>query len=329
MLSRAIAIFWNADSRRLRLPWRIVLFAGTLAFFTLPLAAIGGTQALLLAGVGGLAARMPVVLAQGIITIVAIGTAAILFDRRPVADYGLHLDRRWCFDFGFGFGLGALLMTGIFLTAYTFGWARVTGVAVADVGGFLPSFTLVIIAFLVVGLYEELLARGYLLVNLAEGLQVGRVGSREATTLAAAGSAVVFGFVHLTNPNATLAAAAGITVAGLFLAASYVLTGELALPAGIHAAWNLFQGGVYGLPVSGIDAGVALFATRLSGPPLATGGQFGPEAGLLGVAASVVGTLVVVAYAGWEPDPRVWTPEFRWDDESGKPTVNETNGIEK
>lgn len=314
MLDRAVAVFWNADSRRLRLPWRITLFAVALVVFTLPLAAVGRVSTFLLGSIPGFAARTPAILGQGIVTVAAVGTAAVLLDRRPLADYGLRLNRAWGEEFVVGFGLGALLMTGIFLTAYAFGWARITDVVVAAGGSFFRSFALVVVAFLAVGFYEELVARGYLLVNIAEGLQVGPVGPREATALAAVVSALTFGLVHLTNPNATLASAAGITVAGLFLAAGYIFTGELALPVGVHASWNLFQGAVYDFPVSGIDIGVALVATRLSGPTLATGGRFGPEAGLLGIAASVVGTLATVAYAGTEPDPRVWTPEFRWND---------------
>ena len=62
----------------------------------------------------------------------------------------------------------------------------------------------------------------------------------------------------------------------------YVLSGELAIPIGLHITWNLFQGAVYGFPVSGFGAfGATLLSTEKGGPRLWTGGSFGPEGGLL------------------------------------------------
>src|SRR5690606_35671898 len=40
---------------------------------------------------------------------------ARVVDRRPFADYGFHLSRRWWVDFGFGLLLGAMLMALIFV----------------------------------------------------------------------------------------------------------------------------------------------------------------------------------------------------------------------
>lgn len=313
VFDRVAWTFWNAETRRLRLPWRLLLFVVGLVFAFLPFGIPGVGEAFVLTGLPVLAARAPALVAQGVVVIVVVGVAAVVLDRRYVVDYGLHLDRAWGREFAVGLALGAGLMTGIFVVAYALGWLRVTGMSLA--AGTLPTFLLVTVAFLAVGVYEELIARGYLLVNLAEGLQVGPIGPREATAIASAASAVVFGLVHLANPNASLASASGVTVAGLFLAAGYVFTGELAFPIGVHVTWNLFQGAVFGFPVSGVSVGSPLVATRLTGPAIATGGRFGPEAGLLGVGASVVGTLAVLIYAGRTPDSRVWTPALRWTDD--------------
>jgi hypothetical protein len=48
----------------------------------------------------------------------------------------------------------------------------------------------------------------------------------------------------------------------------------------MHWAWNLFEGPVYGTPVSGVDL-PHLFNADVHGPVIWTGGAFGPEAGLL------------------------------------------------
>jgi hypothetical protein len=76
----------------------------------------------------------------------------------------------------------------------------------------------------------------------------------------------------------------------MMLGTGYVLTGQLAIPIGLHVTWNLFQGNVFGFPVSGLDlTGATFIATRQAGPTLLTGGPFGPEAGLIAPAAMAVG----------------------------------------
>jgi hypothetical protein len=142
---------------------------------------------------------------------------------------------------------------------------------------------------------------------------------------------MAFGAVHLTTPTATLASGVGITVAGVTLAAGYVLTGDLAIPVGLHVTWNTFQSAVYGFPVSGIEVGVAVLAVRQRGPPLFTGGRFGPEAGLLGIAAALVGLVAIAAWVSSRdpdrgpvaPDPRVWRPDLRWRDDGDEASDGE------
>jgi hypothetical protein len=161
---------------------------------------------------------------------------------------------------------------------------------------------------------EEVVVRGYLLTNVAEALRP--FGPWGAVALAVALSSVTFGALHAANPNATAVSVAGIALAGVMLGLGYVLTGEVGLPAGLHVTWNVFLGPVYGLPVSGADFGVSLLVVRTSGPALLTGGAFGPEAGLLGAGASVLGSGVIAVYARRRYGPpdlvAIVTPDLRW-----------------
>jgi uncharacterized protein len=222
------------------------------------------------------------------------------FDRRALFGFGLHIDRRWWLDFGFGLLLGALLMAGIFLTELAAGWVTVSGAFETTREGdpFFPVILAPLVGWLLLGIYEELVFRGYQLTNMAEGLNFRRLGPRGAIVLAVVLSSSLFGAFHVWNPSASAISTVNLALwGGLLLGSSYVLSGRLALPMGLHIAWNFFEGNVFGLPVSGVETvGATFLSIEQSGPLLFTGGAFGPEAGVLTNAASVVGFLLIVLW---------------------------------
>ncbi len=288
-------LFWNAEERRLRTGWRflalmVILIAlssllGIVAYFAI------GERA---EGEASVAAGNLFTILGNLAVVGSVALAARFLDRRPLRDYGFHFSRAWWADLTFGLGLGVALMTGIFAVEWAAGWIRprltpLTPSLVGDVG-------IQIVLFLAVGLGEELLMRGYVLRNLAEGLHPPHWSARTALLLAWVGSSVLFGLAHLGNPNMTWVSTLNLIVAGLFLGLGYVLTGELALPIGLHITWNLFQGTVFGFPVSGLAFGRSLVTTVQSGPTAWTGGVFGPEAGLIALLAMGAGSALTVAW---------------------------------
>jgi membrane protease YdiL (CAAX protease family) len=252
------------------------------------LAGISGSPTLpLLSGVSGLVAAL-----------LSVYLATRLLDRRRMRDLGLRLDHGWWLDLAFGMALGAGLMTAIFGAELALGWVSVGGTL--ETAGTDAPFVLAglfpVATYLCVGFYEELMHRGYGLTNAAEGLR-GIFGSRAAVLLAWILSSAFFGYLHAQNPNATLLSTLNISLAGILLGFGYVLTGQLAIPIGLHLTWNFFQGAVYGFPVSGLEPfGATLIATRQGGPDLWTGGPFGPEAGLISPVAMLLGMLLIALY---------------------------------
>lgn len=300
--------FWNHRQRRLRLFWRVLLFF--LVFVSLTLGG-GVLIATLLAVFGGNQAADQVQRAPGPLlllgfsffttfaTVASMGLAALALDRRPLSDYGLRLNSEWWRDCGFGLVLGAVLMGGIFLVELAAGWVTITRTWQAPADG--PPFALAILVpllvFLNVGIYEEMLTRGYLLRNLAEGLPNRWISARAAIIIAWVVSSSLFALGHAANPNASAISTTLLVLAGLMLGLGYVLTGNLGIPIGLHISWNFFQGNVFGFPVSGGDFSQATFmAIEQGGPVFWTGGAFGPEAGMLGVLAVLAGSLLTV---GW------------------------------
>ncbi|HHX66215.1 MAG TPA: CPBP family intramembrane metalloprotease [Chloroflexi bacterium] len=282
--------FWNHHERRLRLFWRLLGMAILLFIVSILL----GLALFAMGLVDSFPAQMVLTLLS---TVGSMALAGWALDRRRFADYGLHLNRTWWTDFAFGLGLGVLLMAGIFAISWAAGWVVVVDTLVTATPGvpFARALLVPILLFLAVGIYEEMLLRGYLLRNLAEGLNMRWISSRGAVIAAWVLSSVVFGVLHATNPNSTVISTINLSLAGIFLGLGYVLTKSLAIPIGLHITWNLFQGTVFGFPVSGVQFGEARFLViQQTGPEAWTGGAFGPEAGLSGILAMVVGSLLTV-----------------------------------
>jgi len=229
--------------------------------------------------------------------LLATWLARRFLDRRPFVGLGFQRPPGWWSEALFGVALGAGLMLAIFAVETGLGWAQVTGLAWERQGRSAGSpllnvagqTALAFWVFVAVAISEELFARGYLLQTLAEGLNLA---------WGVLISSAIFGLLHLGNPHASWISTVNIMVAGLFLASGYVVTRRLWLPMGLHLGWNFFQGTVFGFPVSGLP-GFSLIRLAEIGPDLATGGAFGPEAGLTGLAATLVGMALIVAWGKW------------------------------
>ena len=181
-------------------------------------------------------------------------------------------------------GLAAGALLGLVMMATLMGVLVATGAYDVTVVGPAPVWTGVSLA-LQAAVTEELWMRALLFRLLWRAF-----GPVPAFAVAAA----VFGALHLANPGG-----ATVTMAGVMFCAQYALTGRLWVPIGVHSAWNLAQGYLFGAAVSGGDLGdsIAVSTARAGAPTWLTGGEFGPEASVVALAlvtAVTVSALVLV-----------------------------------
>jgi len=292
-------LFWNRDQARLRAGWRLLVYSAL--WFTLGYVAIY-LRNTVLAGRLPEVYRTPLLAAIFTLLVVVFLTGMVgsrLLDRRPFADYGFHLSKGWWLDLVFGMALGTLLMLGIFGAELALGWTEITATfATADPEQRFAPLILVLFFTIVLygGLVEEITYRGYMLQNLAEGLNLKRIGPQLATLIAVLISSVVFGLAHASNASATALSTINTMAAALVLAGAYVLTGQLALPIGFHVAWNFVGVGMLGYSASANIVGATFLASSQHGPSLWTGGVNAPLSGLLGTGALILGFLLIAAW---------------------------------
>jgi membrane protease YdiL (CAAX protease family) len=204
-------------------------------------------------------------------------------DKKSVRSLGLYTDKWSPRDLIFGFALSAAMAGTFFVTLVVLGLVQYDGMNLED---FNPdaafpalmrsttyfSLSLLLLETILVGYWEELVFRGYLLQNMAEGM---------GWKLAVVVSCVLYGLIHASNPNAGLLSTAIIMCFGFLRIYGYLLTKSLWLSMGMHIGWNFFQGPIFGFAASGHQTATLIQHDVVSSSTYLTGGDFGPEASLL------------------------------------------------
>jgi membrane protease YdiL (CAAX protease family) len=299
--------FWNNDENRLRAGWRLCVYILILLAATLALGLVSGLLVVLLRTIfpairdNLIFANLVQMLVITLIMILGSWVTARWVDRRKITSLGLQFDRSWWRDLAFGAFLGFFLMLLIFLTELAFGLITVESYLYAhpDYANFWSSLLVYAFQFICVGIYEELFSRGYQLVNLAEGFSFVK-DQKTGLWIAYIITSSIFGLLHAMNPGASVSSVLNIIIAGFFLGLGMLLTGRIGLSIGLHITWNFFQGNVFGFPVSGIGTGVSLIQISQGGRDWFTGGQFGPEGGVISLLAILVGVFCILAWVKWQ-----------------------------
>lgn len=184
-------------------------------------------------------------------------------------------------------GLGLGLLFGVALFSLVVGVAALIDVYnIVGEGGTSELLPALVALAILPGFIEELLFRGILFRWIEEF-----AGSWIALALTSA----LFGIGHIFNPGATALSSFAIALeAGILLGGVYMLTRNLWMAIGLHAAWNFTQGWVFDVPVSGSDQN-GIVEAQLSGPEILSGGAFGLEASIIAmIIATAAGAALVI-----------------------------------
>jgi uncharacterized protein len=175
-----------------------------------------------------------------------------------------------------GFAIGAVAAAGVT------GLPVITGLAY-----FVPSpeypfswsgLLLMGILLLFGALGEELIFRGYPFQLLA-----GRYGIYQILLP----SAVLFAAAHSGNLDSSSVSLFNTFLWGVILGYALLRSGDLWLPTGIHFGWN-FTLPLFGVNLSGFRMGLTGYKLEWRLSDLWSGGNYGPEAGLLTLIAAVL-----------------------------------------
>lgn len=189
---------------------------------------------------------------------------------------------RWGTSWKFGFIFGFILISIVFLLELGLGWIKFEELY----PGTLYILIAAVVFELLASVGEELSFRGYILPNLKNSL-----GTRNAVIA----TSVLFAGMHIPSiyalgiglPNAVIMLIT-VSIAGILLALLYLADG-LKMSCAFHFSWNLFQYHIFSL-----RGGFGIFGLTAA-KPLFTGGQVGPEAGIIGLAALLLGVSVLWA----------------------------------
>lgn len=296
-------IFLNPTEKRLKAGWRILIFLilfWILAALSLVIKPLFGditkgeylnNYSLVIVGILSVAATISVYISRKYL------------DKKSFISLGLTRNKQTIRDLFFGFLLSGI-MAGLFmLLLSSFNLVEINGLNIGKNDTVLQnefsfinfmkivsvgSLSILLIEHILVGYWEELVFRGYILQNMVDGM-----GFKIAVII----SCVIYGLIHAANPNATLLSSSIIVLFGFLRIYGYSLTKMLWLSMGMHIGWNFFQGPIFGFAASGHKKTTLLDIYLISDKEWLTGGEFGPEGSVLIIPIILIALLVMKWYS--------------------------------
>ena len=173
-------------------------------------------------------------------------------------------------EYALGMLLGFAFFSVCVLLGVLFGGLKIEGISPEFSIGIFVAYLL---GYMVQGMTEEVLCRGYFL---------GSYARRYPVYAAVLANSLLFASLHLLNSGISVLAFINITLFGIFASIYFIRSGSIWGIGAFHSIWNLVQGNFYGIKVSGTPVGNTLFTTQaIAGKSLWNGGDFGMEGSLI------------------------------------------------
>jgi len=220
-------------------------------------------------------------------------------ERRPASVYGFGDSRKFSHFFaGLAWGVTCLSILILLL------WK--TGLLVIDrrllFGSDVFRYGAIwLVGFLLVGLFEEYVTRGFVQYTLSRGLASlykWAFKTRHSAALGFWTSALIwsflFGFGHKSNPGESPIGLLSAGLVAMVFCLSLWRTGSLWWAIGVHASWDWGQSFLYGVADSGLMVQHHLLATHPEGKIILSGGSTGPEGSIFILAILVLMCVIVI-----------------------------------
>lgn len=148
-----------------------------------------------------------------------------------------------------------------------------------------PYMILFALGWIIQGLAEEVMCRGYLMTVIAR---------RYSMPVAIIVSSLVFATLHVLNPSGiTVLAFVNLCLYGVFASLLFLYSENIWLCAGYHTVWNMIQGNILGIPVSGVKVPSVLTTTFNNQLSYINGGSFGLEGGIGVTIVLFIGCIII------------------------------------
>lgn len=188
-------------------------------------------------------------------------------ERRSIASMGL-VKRNCVRDYAVGLAIGAAEFALCVAICYAVGAVSYVGTYMNNVG----LFVVICIGWIIQGAEEEIVCRGFLM---------GTMASRLPLWAAVLINSLFFSVMHIFNDGFNPVVFVNLTLFGIFMSVMAIRFDSIIPCCAVHSIWNLVQGNVFGLPVSGMMTGPSVFRFQLAeNMDLWTGGVFGIEGGI-------------------------------------------------
>jgi membrane protease YdiL (CAAX protease family) len=220
-------------------------------------------------------------------------------EHRPNSVYGLGGSRKLPHFFA-GLAWGVVCLSLLILTLVKTGLLVIDSRLLSGID-ILRYGAIWLFGFLLVGLLEEYLVRGYLQYTLTRGLAgvyqwafKTRYNSALGFWTSAVIFSVLFGLSHGSNPGESPIGLLSAGLAALVFCFSLWRTGSLWWAIGFHTSWDWGQSFLYGVADSGMMGQHHLLATHPVGKPIMSGGTTGPEGSVYTLAVLALASLIIL-----------------------------------